>query len=505
MNTTTQISAADREAVTAADVTTIIGLEVHVQLQTKSKLFCGCSTLFGQEPNTQTCPVCTGMPGSLPVLNQHALKLSIKTGLALNCEIARHTKWDRKNYFYPDLPKGYQISQLDQPICGVGYLDISDADGAFEPKRIEIERAHLEEDAGKSSHDESGRGGKSKIDLNRTGTPLLEIVTRPDMRSAQEAKAFLQSLKMILTYIEVSDCNMQEGSLRCDGNINLHINVGGQKIATPIVEIKNMNSFRAAERALDYEVKRQLAEWKETGGTIEGAPKRTFGWDDQAEVTIAQREKEEAADYRYFPDPDLIAAVTTDEQIDAIRQEIGVLPSQLRGNLIKEHQLSEYDADVLVNQGRGVVDYFLSVASTCGNSKLAINWVNQEVLRHLNETNGSIHQYPVTADAMGDLLKRISAGDLDQSRGKDVLAAMIENNIDAAAAIEKLGIRQVDSSELDALCQQLLDANPKVVAQVQEGKVKAIGALIGQARKINPNVNPGTLQANLLKMLGVDG
>lgn len=505
MNTTTQISAADREAVTAADVTTIIGLEVHVQLQTKSKLFCGCSTLFGQEPNTQTCPVCTGMPGSLPVLNQHALKLSIKTGLALNCEIARHTKWDRKNYFYPDLPKGYQISQLDQPICGVGYLDISDADGAFEPKRIEIERAHLEEDAGKSSHDESGRGGKSKIDLNRTGTPLLEIVTRPDMRSAQEAKAFLQSLKMILTYIEVSDCNMQEGSLRCDGNINLHINVGGQKIATPIVEIKNMNSFRAAERALDYEVKRQLAEWKETGGTIEGAPKRTFGWDDQAEVTIAQREKEEAADYRYFPDPDLIAAVTTDEQIDAIRQEIGVLPSQLRGNLIKEHQLSEYDADVLVNQGRGVVDYFLSVAGTCGNSKLAINWVNQEVLRHLNETNGSIDQYPVTADAMGDLLKRISAGDLDQSRGKDVLAAMIENNIDAAAAIEKLGIRQVDSSELDALCQQLLDANPKVVAQVQEGKTKAIGALIGQARKINPNVNPGTLQANLLKMLGVDG
>jgi len=503
MNTTTPISTADRESVAAADVTTIIGLEVHVQLQTKSKLFCGCSTQFGQEPNTQTCPVCTGMPGSLPVLNEHALKLSIKTGLALNCEIAKHTKWDRKNYFYPDLPKGYQISQLDKPICGVGYLDISDADGTFEPKRIEIERAHLEEDAGKSSHDESGRGGKSKIDLNRTGTPLLEIVTRPDMRSAAEAKAFLQSLKMILTYIEVSDCNMQEGSLRCDGNINLHINVGGQKIATPIVEIKNMNSFRAAERALDYEVKRQLAEWKETGGTIEGAPKRTFGWDDQAEVTIAQREKEEAADYRYFPDPDLIAVVTTDEQIDAIRQEIGVLPSQLRDDLVKEHKLSDYDADVLVNQGRGVVDYFLSVANTCGNSKLAINWVNQEVLRHLNETNGSIDQYPVSSDGMGDLLKKISDGDLDQSRGKDVLAAMIEDSSDAAAAIEKLGIRQVDSSELDALCQQLLDANPKVVAQVQEGKHKAIGALIGQARKINPNVNPGTLQANLLKMLGV--
>jgi aspartyl-tRNA(Asn)/glutamyl-tRNA(Gln) amidotransferase subunit B len=400
MNTTTELSAEQRAAVTADDVTTIIGLEVHVQLQTASKLFCGCSTKFGQDPNTQTCPVCAGMPGSLPVLNEQALKLSIKTGLALNCEIARHTKWDRKNYFYPDLPKGYQISQLDQPICGVGYVDISDADGAFEPKRIEIERAHLEEDAGKSSHDESGRGGKSKIDLNRTGTPLLEIVTRPDMRSAAEAKAFLQSLKMILTYIEVSDCNMQEGSLRCDGNINLHINVDGQKIATPIVEIKNMNSFRAAERALDYEVMRQLDEWKETGGTIEGAPKRTFGWDDDAGVTIAQREKEEAADYRYFPDPDLIPVVTTEEQIEAIRNEIGVLPSQLRVDLINDHKLSEYDADVLVNQGRGVVDYFLSVAQTCGNSKLAINWVNQEVLRHLNETNESIAGYPLAAEKM---------------------------------------------------------------------------------------------------------
>jgi aspartyl-tRNA(Asn)/glutamyl-tRNA(Gln) amidotransferase subunit B len=505
MSSTTEISAADRQAVTDADVTTIIGLEVHVQLKTESKLFCGCSTQFGQEPNTQTCPVCTGMPGSLPVLNKEALKLSIKTGLALNCEIAKHTKWDRKNYFYPDLPKGYQISQFDKPICGVGYLDISDSDGAFEPKRVEIERAHLEEDAGKSSHDESGKGGKSKIDLNRTGTPLLEIVTRPDMRSAAEAKAFLQSLKMILTYIDVSDCNMQEGSLRCDGNINLHINVGGQTIATPIVEIKNMNSFRAAERALNYEVVRQLDEWKEAGRTIDGAPKRTFGWDDEQGVTIPQREKEESADYRYFPDPDLIAVETSDEQIDAIRQEIGTLPSQLRDDLIAQHKLGEYDADVLVNQGRAVVDYFLSVAGTCGNSKMAINWVNQEVLRHLNETNGSIDQYPVSSDGMGDLLKRINDGDLDQTRGKDVLSAMIEDSIDAGAAIEKLGIRQVDSSELDSLCQQLLDANPKVVAQVQEGKVKALGALVGQARKINPNVNPGTLQANLRKILGVDG
>lgn len=501
MSPSTQISAADRQQVTDADVTTVIGLEVHVQLQTQSKLFCGCSTAFGGEPNTQTCPVCTGMPGSLPVLNEHALKLAIKTGLALNCDIARHTKWDRKNYFYPDLPKGYQISQFDQPICGAGYLDISDADGAFAPKRVHLERAHLEEDAGKSMHDESNRGGKSKIDLNRTGTPLLEIVTKPDMSSPAEAKAFLTSLKMILTYIEVSDCNMQEGSLRCDGNINLHINVGGETVATPIVEVKNLNSFRAAERALQYEVARQLDEWKETGQSIKDAPKRTFGWDDNAQCTIAQREKEESADYRYFPDPDLIAAVTSDEEIEAIRKEIGTLPSDLRDQLVQQYQLKPYDADVMVNQGRGLVEFFLAVAAACNNNKLASNWISQEVLRHLNETNSNIADYPVTADSLGQLLTKVADGSLEQTRAKDVLATMVEHKLAVDAATKKLGIRAVDSSELDDLCTQLLGANPKVIDEVKGGKAKAVGALIGQARKLNPNVNPNAVREKLLEMI----
>ena len=267
--------------------TTVIGLEVHVQLATDSKLFCRCSTRFGAEPNTQTCPVCIGMPGTLPVMNRHAVELARKTAVALNCDIPEYTKWDRKQYYYPDLPKGYQISQYDLPMSADGYVEISDPKGAFEAKRVRILRAHLEEDAGKSIHDEAAGKADSEIDLNRTGTPLLEIVSEPDMRSSAEARAFLQELKLLLTYLEVSDCNMQEGSLRVDANVNLHIEVDGEKVATPIVEIKNMNSFRAVERALDYEAERQLREWKETGRRLGESPKQTRGWDDAAGVTRA--------------------------------------------------------------------------------------------------------------------------------------------------------------------------------------------------------------------------
>ena len=411
-------SAEKRSLVTLENAQVIIGLEVHVQLDTRSKLFCNCSTEFGAPPNTQTCVVCTGMPGALPVINEQALKLAIKTGLALNCNIARYTKWDRKNYFYPDLPKGYQISQFDKPICGAGYLDIADAKGAFDPRRVQLERAHLEEDAGKSIHDESSQTGKSKIDLNRTGTPLLEIVTRPDMRSAAEAKAFLTELKLILNYIGVSDCNMQQGSLRCDGNINLHIDFDGRTIATPIVEIKNLNSFRAAERSLTYEAERQFDLWKQTGQTIADAPKQTRGWNDAQQVTTPQREKEESADYRYFPDPDLIAVTISEEQIEAIQKEIDPLPAQWRAHLTDNHQLKPYDAEVMVSQGRGVVDYFLAVADGCGDSRIASNWIGQEVLRHLNESGVEIDQYPVSAPQMIGLLKIVVSGELDQTRAK---------------------------------------------------------------------------------------
>ena len=498
----------DRDAVSIDQVTTIIGLEVHVQLDTVSKLFCGCSTQFGGEPNTQTCMVCTGMPGTLPVLNQRAVDLAIRTGIALNCEIARHTKWDRKNYFYPDLPKGYQISQFDQPICGEGWLEISDAKGAFEPRRVRLERAHLEEDAGKSVHDESGRGGNSKIDLNRTGTPLLEIVTKPDMRSAAEAKAFLTELKLVLGYIAVSDCNMQEGSLRCDANVNLHIETGGETIATPIVEVKNLNSFRAAERAITFEADRQLKKWKQSGQTIVDAPKQTRGWDDANQTTTVQREKEESADYRYFPDPDLIAYVTSDAEIDAARAAVGQLPPQLRDELKTEFGLTEYDAEVIVSQGRAVVSYFRTVAEASGspgkpNGKMASNWVGQDVLRYLNENNATVDNYPIAAKQLGELLSKVNAGEVDQTRAKEVLAEMIASDCDIEAAFKKLGIEKVDDSEIDTLCDQLIADNPAVIEEIRGGKSKAIGALLGAARKLNPNINPGVVRENLLKKIGI--
>ena len=511
MSQTLETTTAQRDAVTDADVTLIVGLEVHVQLDTQSKLFCNCSTAYGADANTQTCPVCTGMPGTLPVINERALKLAIKTGLALNCQIANYTKWDRKNYFYPDLPKGYQISQFDKPICGEGHLTISDAKGAFETRDIQIERAHLEEDAGKSIHDETGAKKPSKIDLNRTGTPLLEIVTKPDLRSAEEAKAFLTELKLILTYIDVSDCNMQEGSLRCDGNVNLHINVGGEKIATPIVEVKNLNSFRAAERAIAYEAARQLRVWKKDGLGIADAPKQTRGWDDANQKTTKSREKEDAADYRYFPDPDLIAVETTDEEINAIGSTIEYLPSKLRTELMDAYGLESYDTEVIVSQGIGVVKYYTTVAdfltkSASGSKapgKTASNWVAQEVLRYLNEQNCEIGDYPVSGEQLGELLARIAKGDFDQTRGKDVLAKMLENGLNLEAAIEKLGIKAVDAGEVETLCQQLIDENPAVIEQIRGGKVQAVGSLIGKAKKLNPNINPNAVKENLLKQIGI--
>ena len=414
-----------------------------------------------------------------------------------------YTKWDRKNYFYPDLPKGYQISQFDKPICGEGYLDIADSKGEFEPRRVRLERAHLEEDAGKSIHDESKKGGNSKIDLNRTGTPLLEIVTKPDMRSPEEAKAFLTELKLILNYIDVSDCNMQQGSLRCDGNINLHIEIEGKTIATPIVEIKNLNSFRAAERSLTYEAQRQFELWQSNGKTIDDAPKQTRGWNDAEQVTTVQREKEESADYRYFPDPDLIAVTTTEEEIKDIAAQIDRLPAQWREHLTSVHQLKPIDAEVIVSQGRGVVNYFIAVSNGCGDSRIASNWIGQEVLRHLNESGGEISDYPIAVGEMTNLLKRVVQKELDQTRAKEVLDEMVVSSLAVEAAIEKLGIKPVDESELDALCQKLIEENSEAVEQIKSGNLKAVGMLIGKARKLNPNANPGVVKGKLLKAIGV--
>ena len=312
------------------EFTPIIGLEVHVQLLTKSKLFCGCANLFNPDnPNVQTCPVCLGLPGSLPVMNQEALRLSQKTAMALNLKLAKFTKWDRKQYYYPDLPKAYQISQFDLPFSYDGWVEVT-LPSSCETTKVRLIRAHLAEDAGKNMHDESGRGGDSKVDLNRTGTPLLEIVSEPDIRCAEEARVFLEELRLLLRYIEVSDCNMQEGSMRCDANVNLHVHEDGEKIPTPIVEIKNLNSFRGVEAAIEYEIKRQVKAWETERKRIGDVPKETRGWDADRGQTFAQRGKEDAADYRYFPDPDLVPVTTTDEQLDAIRATLCVFPADRR-------------------------------------------------------------------------------------------------------------------------------------------------------------------------------
>ena len=469
----------------------VIGLEVHVQLNTQTKLFCGCSTIFGQPPNTQVCPVCLGLPGSLPVLNQHAIELAIKTGLALDCQIAATTKWDRKNYFYPDLPKGYQISQFDQPICYEGFLDFADPNDEKTMLRVRIIRAHLEEDAGKSMHDEAAGRADSRIDLNRTGTPLLEIVSYPDMHSPDQAKGYLTELKLLLTYLGVSDCNMQEGSLRVDANVNLHIESAGRTIATPIVEVKNMNSFRAVERALAYEVDRQLAEWKKTGREKGQAPKQTRGWDDAAGVTLPQREKEESSDYRYFPDPDLVPLKIEESQIASARGALPQLPSQLRARLQTEHGLKPYDADVIVSQGNQLVQYFETAVAAGAPAKRISSWIQQDVLRALKERDIEISSLPVTAAKLASLVSAIEAGQLDTSRAKEVFYFWMENaSADLAAARSALGISSVDRGEIEAMCRQLLDENPQVVAQVLEGNVKGLGSLIGLAKKKNPNADP---------------
>lgn len=480
---------------------TVIGLEVHVQLATESKLFCRCSTTFGAEPNTQTCPVCIGMPGSLPVMNRKAYQLALKTAIAINCEIPAFTKWDRKQYFYPDLPKGYQISQFDLPMSQNGWLEIRDPKDRFEPKRVGITRAHLEDDAGKSVHDEAHGRADSEIDLNRTGTPLLEIVSEPDMRSAAEAKAYMQELRLLLTHIGVSDCNMQEGSMRCDANVNLHIDTPDGKVATPIVEIKNMNSFRAVERAIEYEADRQYRVWQETKQKMGDVPKQTRGWDDAAGKTLGQRSKEESSDYRYFPDPDLVPVLSTPEEVEAVRASLGDLPADIRQQLSSKHGLSAYDADVLVNQGREVLAYFFTAAESSGDHKAACNWVTQDIQRVLKDREQTIADFGISAEQLAELISAVGSNKLPKSRSKDAFELMLADGIDVAAAIEKLGIEQVDESALVSLCQELLDANPKIVADVKGGKQQAVGSLIGQAKKKNPNVDPAQVRKVCLELV----
>ena len=488
-------------AATAAPYTTVIGLEVHVQLQTQTKLFCGCATKFGAPPNTQVCPTCLGLPGSLPVMNRHAFDLAIRAALALDCTIAPFTKWDRKNYFYPDLPKGYQISQYDLPFSSAGSLEVVDPKGAF-ARKVGIIRVHLEEDAGKSMHDEGAGTGDTRIDLNRAGTPLCEIVTQPDLRSPQEARAWLNELKLLLVYLGVSDCNMQEGSLRVDANVNLHIPQPDGRVAkTPIVEIKNMNSFRSVERALAYEAVRQWEEWQATKAELGTTPKQTRGWDDPAGVTRAQRHKEESSDYRYFPDPDLVPVTVTAAEVAAARAAMGDPPTVLRKALEQKWKISAYDADVLVNQGRELVAWFEELAALVGEGKVASNWMQQDVLRTLNERGGTIADFPLRPAAVADIIGRVQKGDFDTSRGREIFAEVLASGRAVEDVVAALGIAAVSDDDLVALCRDLLAANPKIVADVQGGKEQAAAGLIGQAKKKNPNVNPGKVRQICLDLI----
>ena len=493
-------------------ITTIIGLEVHVQLLTKSKIFCGCSTEFNPtQPNVQTCPVCLGLPGSLPVLNGQAFELAVKTAVALNCDIAPFTKWDRKQYYYPDLPKGYQISQFDLPFSDDGLLEIDGDSGSAEKRKIGIIRAHLEEDAGKNMHDESGHGTDSQVDLNRAGTPLLEIVSQPDLRSPAEAKRYLEELKLLLTYLNVSDCNMQEGSLRCDANVNLHIvQEDGHKIATPIVEVKNLNSFRNVELALEYEVTRQYDEWQKTGRKLGEVAKETRGWDANRGTTFAQRGKEEASDYRYFPDPDLVPVTVTAEFLDAIRASLGELPADRRQRLQGTYGLSDYDARVIVDQGPVFVDYFEEAAGLCGDGKQAANWMTQDVLREMHERNLAIREFPVRAGVLAHLLERINQKQITIKSAREVfLELLIENptrrpisssHIDQIIA-EKGLVIVTDTGALEQAIADVVGKNPKAVADFKSGKQAAVGALIGQVMKQVKGADPQTVRTMLVEKL----
>ncbi|MEO1525394.1 MAG: Asp-tRNA(Asn)/Glu-tRNA(Gln) amidotransferase subunit GatB [Planctomycetota bacterium] len=481
---------------------TIIGLEVHVQLKTDTKLFCGCSTTFGSPPNTQVCPVCLGMPGALPVMNEHAIELAIKAGLAIHCSIPPLTKWDRKQYFYPDLPKGYQISQFDLPICADGFLEIADPADVDAVRKIGITRAHLEEDAGKSMHDEVAGKSDSRIDLNRCGTPLLEIVSEPDMRSAEEANAYLVKLRETMTHLGVSDCEMQEGSLRVDANVNLHIDKDGEKVKTPIVEVKNMNSFRNVVAAIHFEEERQYDEWERTGETIETRGKRTFGWNDVKQITEVQREKEESADYRYFPCPDLLPIRIPRERVDEIRKTLGESPEAARERLQSRYGIKQYDAEVIVSQGSAMVVYFDEVAEKSGDGKKASSWIQQDVMRTLKERDEEVTRFGVTSAKLGELLSKVSSGDLTNDRARDVFKHLVDHP-DASVddAIKALGIESVDTGEIEALVKSLLAANPKVVDDVKGGNLKAVGALIGQARKQNPNASPQVVRETAIRLI----
>jgi aspartyl-tRNA(Asn)/glutamyl-tRNA(Gln) amidotransferase subunit B len=451
---------------------TVIGLEVHAQLRTQSKMFCGCGTEFGHPPNTQTCPVCLGLPGSLPVINKRAVEMAIRTGLALNCSIRTTNIFARKHYFYPDLPKGYQISQYEEPICEHGWIDLN-VNGVS--KRVRIRRAHLEEDAGKNIH--ANDGGHSYVDLNRTGTPLLEIVTDPDMGSADEVVAYLKSLRDALVYLDVCDGNMEEGNLRCEPNISLRP-VGSDTFGTK-VELKNINSFKNVKDSVEYEIKRQTKVLTE-GGKIH---QETRLWNIELGQTAVMRSKEEAHDYRYFPDPDLLPLSISDEWIEELRGTLQELPQARQQRFIHEHGLPEYDAGVLTSS-RALADYFESCVQRFAEPKIISNFIMGELLRELNQAGTPVESSPVSPDRLVELLELVHHGTISLNAAKDIFPELYAGGKSAAQLVEEKGLQQVsDEGALDLMIQEVVEKNPAQVEQYRGGKEAVLGFLVGQVMK----------------------
>lgn len=472
---------------------TVIGLEIHTQLATKSKIFSAASTTYGAEPNTQACAVDLGLPGVLPVLNAEVVRMAAMFGLATHSTVAPRSVFARKNYFYPDLPKGYQISQFELPIVHDGHLDIDLENGGS--KRIGITRAHLEEDAGKSLHENFQ--GKTGIDLNRAGTPLLEIVSEPDIRSAKEAVAYMKKIHSLVRYLGISDGNMQEGSFRCDANVSMRPK--GQDAFGTRAEIKNINSFRFVEQAINYEVQRQIM-LLESGGTV---VQETRLFDADKHETRSMRSKEEANDYRYFPDPDLLPVELDDAFIEAVRKTLPELPDVRKARLVSDHALSEYDAGILT-ASRELADYFEAAAAAAGGAgKLAANWVIGELSAALNKENYSITDSPVSAGTLGGLLQRIEDGTLSGKLAKQVFEAMWKGEGTADEIIEQQGLQQIsDAGAIEAIIKEVLENNPKQIEQYRGGQVKLFGFFVGQVMKATQGkANPKQVNELLRKLL----
>ena len=469
----------------------VIGLEVHAQLQTNTKIFCGCETKFGEDANTRTCPVCIGMPGVLPVLNKKVVEYAIRTGLATHCTISPLSRFARKNYFYPDLPKGYQISQYELPICEHGYLEIV-VDGAI--KRIGLTRIHLEEDAGKNLH--TSESGASLVDLNRAGTPLMEIVSEPDIRTAEEASEYLQKLRAILRYIDVSDADMEKGNFRCDANVSIRP-VGAQEFGTR-AEIKNVNSFKFVQKAIEYEIKRQAQLLDEGGRVVQ----ETRLFDSAKGVTFSMRSKEEAHDYRYFPEPDLVPVVVTQETIEDIRKTIPELPDAKRERFAKEYGLPEYDAGMLT-QSRALASYYEEAVKLSGQPKVVSNWIMGELMRLLNVDGREIDACPMGPDRLAGLVKMIESGVISTKIAKTVFEEMYKSGKDAETVVKEQGLVQVsDTGAIETIIEGVIKANPAQHADYKAGKEKLFAFFVGQVMKASKGkANPDVVNQLLKKKL----